>query len=238
MVATYTSSNSYIGGHNMKETVNLERESQALSIPKIREVIDYLPYGNQIRVMFQFLAITGSRISELDRMRPDRILKSKGKYWLIWSLGKNQKSFRKEEIPEQLIQELRHCRVNRRCFPNRLFSMSHDTFRRVFNRDIRPHLSSEWMERKIKLSKGQLQTEYVLQLKGLRKTFQTLNFARELKKWNNPDIALEFTSKRMKHSSKHITAYHYIVNFDQINTNADDTDFLENTSQTHLTEYN
>ena len=221
----------------METNLNLSVDGQAIPPTRIKEVLDYLPYGNQIRVMFQFLAITGSRISELDRMRTDRILKSQNKYFLIWSLGKNQKAFRKEEIPEQLVQELRESRKNRRCFQNRLFSMSSDTFRRVFNRDVRPNLSDAWTERKIKLSKGQLQTEYVLQLKGLRKTFQTLNFAQELRKWNNPDIALEFTSKRMRHSSKHITAYHYIVNFDQVNTSMDNLDLLGNNTQRRLPEF-
>lgn len=218
--------------------LNLSLEGQAVPLGRIKEVIDYLPYGNQIRVMFQFLAVTGCRISELNKMRPDRILKSQDKYFLIWALGKNQKSFRKEELPGHLIEELKEYRKDQRCCQNKLFGISSETFRRMFNRDVRPFLSEAWRELKIKMSKGQLQTEYVLQLKGLRKTFQTLNFAQELKKWNNPDIALEFISKRMKHSSKHITAYHYIVNFDQLNQALEGASILGDHSQTRLMQFN
>lgn len=65
-----------------------------------------------------------------------------------------------------------------------------------------------------------MREEYVLQLKGLRKNFATLEFAKQYKKWKSAEVALEFASKRMKHSTKHITAYHYLRNFDELNISA------------------
>ncbi|MDI6738703.1 MAG: hypothetical protein QME12_09425 [Nanoarchaeota archaeon] len=62
-----------------------------------------------------------------------------------------------------------------------------------------------------------MKEEYIYQLKGLRKNYQTLEFAKQFEKWQDASIALEFTSKNMKHSSGKITAYHYIENFESLN---------------------
>ncbi|MCA1807531.1 MAG: hypothetical protein LC687_06770, partial [Actinobacteria bacterium] len=54
-------------------------------------------------------------------------------------------------------------------------------------------------------------SQYRLQLKGLRKNFQTVEFARQLAQWRgHADFALEMTSKRMRHSTASVTARHYI----------------------------
>lgn len=61
--------------------------------------------------------------------------------------------------------------------------------------------------------------EYRYSWSGFRKTFQTLVFAYYWKKYQDSGVALEMVSKRMKHSSKGITAKHYIENVDSIQAN-------------------
>lgn len=203
----------------MEETeLNIENDSKAVPFDNVREILTILPYGNQIRVMVQFLAITGCRISELDNMHRTKVIPSKGKIFLFWTLGKNQtdKPPRKIELPKELYAELIECRKNRRTFLDRLFSMKHDSFRRLFNRDVRPLLSPAWREKQLEWRNGEPVKGYVLKLKGLRKNFQTLKFAKELDRWNSPDIALELASKDMRHSTTGITIKSYIENFENL----------------------
>lgn len=95
-----------------------------------------------------------------------------------------------------------------------MFSCKADSFRRYFNKKVRPFLGDAWRKERLVYKQGTITRENILQLKGLKKTFQTFVFAQELWRWNNPEIALQFTSKKMRHSSTRITAYHYLNNFD------------------------
>ncbi|MBI2101671.1 hypothetical protein HYT53_03585 [Candidatus Woesearchaeota archaeon] len=192
--------------------INHERDSYAIPFKEVIAAIEAMPYASGVRVMFQMLVLTGCRPCELDNMKVSRLF---GDY-LYWPLGKNQKGWRKEKLGMKYIKELKLYRERNRVYGDRLFGFSANSFRRYFNKFIRPHLSEEWNEKRLKLSKSSPACEYVLQIKGLRKDFQTLEFAKQYKKWKSPDVAMEFTSKKMKHSSKHITAYHYLENFDTL----------------------
>lgn len=192
--------------------LNLHSESHAIPFDKVIEAVDFMEYGSTCRVMFEMLFLTGCRMSELDRMK---ISKFYGQY-LYWALGKNQRSHRKEKLPKWYIEELKVYRNNHKVFRDKLFGINAHTFRRYFARDIRPNLSPAWQEKTLFQRKGALNEEYVLQLKGLRKDFQTLVFKKELDKWKDSGVALEFASKRVKHSSTHITSYHYLCNFEQL----------------------
>jgi hypothetical protein len=90
--------------------------------------------------------------------------------------------------------------------------------RRYFNRDVRPLLGLAWQKKR--LHPGFFKEEpYFLQLKGFRKSFGTTIFFREYEKWGDAGVALEFASKRLQHSTTHMTAYHYLQNFEWTEVN-------------------
>lgn len=200
----------------MMQETKIDVESHAVPFQNIAEVTDFLPYGDQIRVIFQFLVVTGSRIAEINKFVMSQLYRQEEGFILCWKLGKNQKTYRKEVIPERLVKELLYCREKNRCYQDMMFSISANSFRRYFNRDVRPHLSNAWQEKSLQLLEGHLKEQYRIQLKGLRKNFQTLMFAKELERWKDSGVALEMVSKRMRHSSARITAYHYICNFETL----------------------
>jgi integrase len=192
------------------KTLNLEKDGTAIPLAEVQRVLSFMTYASTVRVMFGMLFWTGARICELDNMKRGNIY---GGY-VYWKTGKNQNDYRKEKLPKHFIDELSEYWASNRLLGDRMFGVKHDTFRRYFNRDVRPFLGDAWREERLVFKIGNIQRENILQLKGLRKTFQTFVFAQELWKWDNPEIALQFTSKKMRHSSTKLTAYHYLENFD------------------------
>jgi integrase len=175
----------------------------------LKESIKKIKYASHDNVMFKMCGITGCRIRELNNMELDRIF---GKI-IYWNTAKNQCSVRKMELPESYIKELETYRRNNYVKGNKLFGISSDTFRRRFNKIIRPKLGERWnIKRPLFLKNGKCRIEYRLQLKGLRKTYQTKAFVKFYDKWGDANIAMEKVCKEMKHSSKHITSYHYVEN--------------------------
>lgn len=190
----------------------IDNEMYAVPIPFVRQALQLMEYASTERVMFQMLYFTGCRVSELDHMKPELLHENT----IYWQPGKGQVGTRKEVLPEAYIKELAAYRSTHRVSSNQLFGPKATTFRRYFDRDIRPKLSPAWrMKRRVVRSKA-FGEEYALQLKGLRKTFQTMVFVQEWRRWGAADVALEFTSKRVRHSSKHMTAYHYLQGFENI----------------------
>lgn len=155
------------------------------------------------------LALTGCRLSELNGMRISNI---QGNI-IYWRLGKNQKGWRKEALPDWYLKELQEYINTHRLKRDHLFGPSATSIRRYFNRDIRPYLGEEWQE-KISHPGYTIDERYILQLKSFRKSFGTTIFWREYQKWEDAGVALEFTSKRMCHSTTHMTAFHYLRNFE------------------------
>lgn len=219
------------------ELLNHDNDSHAVPFEAILEAVMAMPYASPLRVMFEMLAITGCRMSELDLMRWSQIYDGV----LYWHLGKNQRTFRKERLPSWLVREISEYHKTHRVYKDRLFGLSNVTFRRMFNRDVRPRLSRRWQEIRLFGCNGTLQAEYVLQLKGLRKTYQTIEFARQYAKWHDASVALEFTSKKMRHSSVKITAHHYVENFDELGISAFGemraADLLPNAHQARILDY-
>lgn len=187
-------------------------ESKAIPLKQVRKALEILPYGSTQRVMFEMLTLTGCRLTELDNMKWSNIRND----FLYFKLGKNQKNWRKVKLPARFVQELKDYRETHRVQADALFGAKGHSFRRLFDRESRKILGSEWLEKRETWTNGEFALEYKLQLKGLRKNYQTLVFKSELEKWGDPGVALEFTSKAMRHSSTHITAYHYLVNFDSL----------------------
>lgn len=190
----------------------IDSETYAVPLPYVRQALQLMAYASTERVMFQMLYYTGCRVSELDKMSPDLIHDNT----IYWRPGKGQVGTRKEALPEPYIKELQEYRRTHRVAQNKLFAPKATTFRRYFDRDIRPNLGLAWNAKRRIVRSGRFGNEYALQLKGLRKTFQTMVFVAEWKRWGAADVALEFTSKRVKHSSKHMTAHHYLQGFQSI----------------------
>jgi integrase len=203
--------------HIMEETEYIhDNDSRAIPFPEIQEALDFLPRANKLRVMFKMAFLTGCRLSELNNMKTRHIQDG----FIYWRLGKSQTGYRKEKLPADFLAELTEYRANNRTYQSTIFHLNHNTFRRMFNRDVRPYLSKAWQEKRLRVRANQLVPEHILQLNGLRKTFQTYLFYHEYQKHNDAGVALELTSKRMKHSSKHMTAYHYIQNFEALQIEA------------------
>lgn len=188
------------------------RDGYAISIEKIKEIINHCKYGSPERVMTLMLVLTGCRISELDRMRITGI---KGNY-IFWKLGKNQSDSRHEYIPDYIKKELYYHKMHYKIRGMQLFSMTHARFRRYFS-DLRHNLSESWIKKIDGFSANVIgQQQYDLQIKGFRKTFATFYFHKFLEKYHSPDVAALFVCKKMRHSGKNMTFNHYVEDGERI----------------------
>lgn len=194
--------------------VSLAQEPDGAGIPfrLVQELIWAVRYGSVHSIGTKLLFYTGCRIAELDNMHKSKIYQN----YIYWKCGKNQHGWRKEYLPPEFIVELECYWKNNRTPHDQVLGISSDTFTRYFRRDIRPNLSQEWQEHKVIINDGELEDVYKYVLKGLRKNFATLLFCYFWKKYDDAGVALEKVSKRMHHSSKHITANHYIETIEQI----------------------
>lgn len=190
----------------------MSTDSEAIPFPLVADAIQRLEYASYERVMFTMLAMTGCRIRALDNMFVDRVLEGV----LHFHEGKSTTGLRRCRLPSFFWQEIEDYRKKNDVSSRRLFGVSAEHFTKVFLRSIRPYLGGGWVEKVPYFGHPMHRWRYRLRLKGLRKNFQTLEFARQLKKWGDAGMALEMTSKSMRHSSARITAYHYIENFDTI----------------------
>lgn len=190
----------------------MSTDSDAIPFPLVADAIQRLEYASYERVMFTMLAMTGCRIRALDNMFIDRILEGV----LHFHEGKSTTGLRRCRLPSFFWEEIEVYRNKNDVCSRRLFGVSAEHFTKVFLRSVRPYLGGVWLEKVPYFDHPMHDSRYKYRLKGLRKNFQTLEFARQLKKWGDAGMALEMTSKSMRHSSARITAYHYIENFDTI----------------------
>lgn len=176
------------------------------------ELVMYLEYATPLRVAIKLLAYTGCRLSEIRKMRRSNIVDG----FLFWQCGKNQTESRKEFLPPDFMTEIDDCMKRSRHRSDIICDLCGKTVLREFNKLVRPNLSSEWREQRVTMQNEILKYEYKYQLRGLRKNFATLLFWHLWKKYDSSEVALEMVSKRMRHSSQHMTAYHYVESADQI----------------------
>jgi hypothetical protein len=216
--------------------------SRAIPYEKIIEVVEFLPYADTVRVMFMFSFLTGCRPSELDRMQyrgKDSFISGSHIYWRC---GKNQKGqWRKEYLPEWFLRELLYYRQTHRVSDNSLFGINCGTYRRMFNVNVRPLLSKEWQIKENTPNRAGMR-EYLLQLKGTRKSFCILVFAQEMIKWkDDATAALSFASARLKHSTTGVTVNHYLSSYRDLNINKwkgyTAGEILSLATQKHIEEY-
>lgn len=189
-----------------------QEECKGIPLKIVATAYQKLPRASPIKLMFGLLALTGCRIAELDRMRQDMIYGDV----LHFFLGKKQrKQPRKVRLPAWYWSDYREMLINDPPRNGRLFPIESHSFRRYFLH-ARAYLGPEWNEKNIYYRDGQPLLEYRYQLKGLRKNYQTVRFTDNFNKYDDAGVALEFTSKEMRHSSKHTTIYHYIQEMDKL----------------------
>lgn len=197
--------------------MKIGRQSYAIPFHDVSEAAKSMTWASENRVMFEIIAITGCRIKALDCMEYDKLHGTT----LFYKPGKRQKGYIQETLPVWWVKEYMEYRKNAPIQGNQMFWISAETFRRYFNRDVRPKLIGGWIEKLLIPQGTGYREEYQYELKGLRKNYQTRHFAENLQKWKNPEIALMFTSKHMKHSTTKITAHHYLENFDALGIRPD-----------------
>jgi integrase len=196
--------------------VNYDVDGCVLPFDEIQEVLLYLHYGHEVRIMFEWALLTGCRIAELDRMDDRNLVPTKGGKWIIWALGKNQTGMRKVFIPQIIIDELEYYWQNNRRLGHRLFGISGDTCSSYFNKKIRAYLGKTWQEVRPFHYQGNAPFTYVLQFKGLRKVYQTLGWKRYYDRYGSSEIAINLISKEMGHSTTGMTARYYIINLEKM----------------------
>lgn len=189
-----------------------EAEGHGIPFSLVREILMYCTYGSIHSIGTKLLFYTGCRISELDNMHKSKIHEGN----IYWKCGKNQTGWRKEYLPSEFIAELEYYWKRNRTAQDQVLGVSSETFSRYFRKDIRPNLSPAWHEQRTVINSGDLEDIYKYSLKGFRKNFATLLFAYFWHKYNDSGVAVERVSKRMQHSSKHITVNHYIETMEQI----------------------
>lgn len=197
----------------------------AIPFHDVRCAINIMAYGSGKRIAFRWLAETGARPSELDQLEPTNFY---GR-WCVWKPGKNQTGFRKYEMSISFMRELDYYLMKVRPLEqkdqwnitlggisalehtsSKLFTFSSAFLTDYFNKKVRPLLGGNWMRKRLK-PRGSLKgKEYIYQIKGLRHNRITFEFWKNLKKWNDPMISLEKTSKEWLHSSYRMTIRHYI----------------------------
>jgi integrase len=189
-------------------------EVPAISFEQINDALKNMVYGSSLRVMFLMMVYTGCRGRELNGMTVDKLFFD-GSSWLLYWLCNKQNKYRKEFLPVGFVEELRFYWSNNRVCNNSFFSCSYESFRRYFYRE-RKRFGKDWQVRGLSLAHGLKKSAYLLQLKGLRKTFQTARFKEYYAEWSDPSIALQFTAKRMNYDSDKVTVHHYLRHFDQL----------------------
>lgn len=223
------------------KTVITHRSIKAIPFKDIVEANQIMTYGDVCKVIFEILILTGCRIKEIENMKVNMLFPYDNEnYVLYWKLGKNQKRTRKELLPKFYVEELIKYREANRVPHNSLFGIKAETFRRYFNRDVRPLLGGSWLI-KTPNPERNFDLEFIYQLKYLRKDFWTLDFKMNLDKWKSPEIALQATSKHACHSSTRMTYYHYIQNFTDLDLdsfpNMTPAQILKKGSQKRLLEW-
>lgn len=219
--------------------VNLQNDAYALTWPAIRELYDFLPWGDPVRVMARVAQQTGCHKIELNMMKKS-FLHEDGTFYFE-TAKKRAKQLRKVQLSMDLVKELNHYWNHHMTFKDMMFGISSDTWTRYFNRDVRPKLSHVWNEKRPTAEKGKLYLEYVCQLKGFRHTYATMKFAKAYDRYKDAYVAAEMVAKDLKHSVKAITVRHYIFNLDLLGLETclkyEPHNVMENVSQARVLDY-
>ena len=191
----------------------IEQDGRGIPFHLVDDMLAKMPYASMISVALKLLCYTGCRISELQNMKVSNIHEN----WIYWGCGKNQLGeTRKEYLPNYLLKEIQEYRKKHKVTSDGIICIKGKTLSRKFNDEYRPMLGKEWLEKTQDFTNKRCRMQYKYQLKGFRKNFATLLFIYYWRKYQDAGVGVEMTSKRMRHSCREITAYHYIETANQI----------------------
>jgi hypothetical protein len=197
---------------NQRTDLDLESDGEnPVPFNAITEVLALIPYADPVRVGIQALFLSGCRLSEIDNWKLSHLYGNK----LYFDVGKNQSGHRVISLSDAYLKEWQVYRQRNKVPSDKFFGFNGETLARYFNK-LRPKLSFRWQQKRIFPRKGKISYYYVLQLKGIRKSFVTLDYSKQLDEWKNEQVAVQFTSKAMRHSSERMTAYHYLCQFSKL----------------------
>lgn len=211
------------------------RDGYAIPFDELKRLLDLFCYGNQYRVAFQFLALTGARISELKKIGLSCFY---GNY-VVWKAGKNQPGYRKEKLPNWFLQELFYYLKHHNHVASRIFPFDSSILRKILS-SKRKQLGGPWLHMRPDPSKGAIKNSYLLQVKGIRHTLATLKFKNYAIKYGFT-YALEKTANDLKHSTYKMTTRHYINEWEELGFERYEgktmAEIIKTEPQTKITEY-
>lgn len=211
-----------VGGSKGVEAVKksfYDTNGRGIPFEDVNVLFSYLPYATHLSIAIKLLHYTGCRIQEIDLMTREGITDNA----IYWVIGKNQRGYRREYLPDSFIAELeKYWRITS-VRGDSVLGIKASNILSQFNKKIRPLLPEQWQA---KISKPKINPmrktfdwsyEYVYQLKGFRKNWATLCFWYHYKKFQSGELAVQLTSARMKHSHTGMTSTHYLVACEQLN---------------------
>lgn len=170
--------------------------------------------GSTVKVMYGMIFATGCRPSTLDLLETNDIIGYEIKFKEC-KTGNKRVVYLGKKYLDQLIKY----RKQNRTYDKKLFGIKAHSFRRIFDKDVRPKLGGIWVQKEPVKWGGIMQWCYTYQFYDLRRNYQTLTFAKNLQKWKDPYVALQFTKKEMGYgkSGDKVCVTNYIQEFDNLN---------------------
>lgn len=178
---------------------------QAIPLCEVRRMFNTLPRGHRIRVFLLVAFATGGRLDSLIGIKGGNFSKDV----LVYYETKNQ-AHRPVRIPPKMLEEINEYIKAHGLQYRRLWHCQYDNIRRKFNQFVRPVLGEAWRERRPRSEEMAVQ-RCCYNIRGLRTTVGTIAYSYYRRVYGDA-VALSRTCKWMGHTSKYITADHYIKN--------------------------
>lgn len=184
--------------------VPYDYDHHAVSFKNIRKILGSLEYGHPRRLGFALLALTGIRVSVMVNIGSRNF---DGNI-VTFKPGKNQKGRpRRCSLPHWFMKELQHYLSNNPYRPEKFFPYSSNSFQREWNK-LRHKLGAPFNIKKPVFA-GWRKHEYLIQIKGIRKTYMTKLYWDLVPKYGM-EGAVHVVAAEMRHSSVMITMAHYL----------------------------
>ena len=180
---------------------------------ELAKLIDHYPKGHKYRTCVLWLALTGARVCEIEHRSFDEIM---GKYW-IWKPRKKQRGVRKEKLPDWFWEEFQRYLDTHAYKRKDVFGIKARSLSRKIN-NVRDDLGGEWKTMVPVFGEGRggvVRWEHLYKLKNLRHNYVTLEHYKLSEKYGG-DVAVSLLARRMRHSTHHLTASHYIEKYDAL----------------------
>lgn len=183
-------------------------DCHAFSFELQRKAIAALPYGHPRRLGLEQLGLTGQRLSVMVDTRLDDFSGNV----LTFRPGKNQKGRpRRVVMPTWFMNELAYYLSHNAYKRDKIYPFSANSFAREFNK-MRHTLGGDFLVQK-PYGRGWVKQEYLIQLKGIRKTYMVKQWWDLVPKYGQNGAA-KVVAARLRHKSETVTWQHYIIEFE------------------------